>query len=62
MKAIEAVNFENMKLLMEIFILKTKISELYQQTGPGSSDYISLSIKLKLLVDKYLEEKIENLI
>ncbi|MCL6572062.1 MAG: hypothetical protein K6T88_10325 [Bacillus sp. (in: Bacteria)] len=59
MKATES---ENMKLLMDILNLKTKKSELYQQTGPSSSDYISLSIKLDLLVNSYLEEKLVDLI
>jgi hypothetical protein len=59
MKATES---ENMKLLMDILNLKSKKSELYQQTGPSSSDYISLSIKLDLLVNSYLEEKLVDLI
>jgi hypothetical protein len=56
------VHFENIKALKEISVLKKKKNELYIQKGPHSSDYITLSIKLDLLVDKYIEEKIINLI
>ena len=62
MIASEAVQVENMKLLMEIVNLKTQMSELYNQKGPGSSDYIKLSINLDLLINEYVEEKIEHLI
>ena len=62
MKGNESVQFENMKLLNEIFNLKTKKNELYNQKGPGSSDYITLSIKLNILVDEYLEEKIGTIV
>jgi hypothetical protein len=60
MKANESVQFENMNLLMEILDLKTSKSKLYNQKGPGSSDYIMLSIKLDLLINEYLEEKMEK--
>jgi len=46
MKGTEVVELENINLLMEISELKTTISELYDQKGPGSADYIMLSIKL----------------
>jgi hypothetical protein len=62
MKAIEHVQGENLKLLMEIFTLKMKISELYIQEGPCSSKYISLSLKLDVLMKEYFEEKLKNFI
>jgi hypothetical protein len=52
---------EDLKLLKEIMNLRTNLSELYTQTGPSSPDYISLSIKLNLLINKYFDEKISNL-
>lgn len=55
-------HFENLRVLREISKLKKKKTELYSQKGPNSSDYISLSIKLDLLINKYVEEKIGNLI
>lgn len=60
MKANESVQFENINLLLEIFNLKTTKRKLYNQKGPGSSDYIMLSIKLDLLINEYLEEKMEK--
>ena len=53
---------ENMKLLMEIFNLKLTLRELYMQKGPASSDYISHSIKLNVLIKEYFEEKTLSLI
>jgi hypothetical protein len=61
MKEKKYVQMENMKLLVEILNLRTNLSELYHHTGPTSSDYISLSIKLNLVVNEYFEEKITNL-
>lgn len=61
MKTNESVHVEDMKL-MEISHLKTAIKEIYNQKGPGSSDYITLKIKLDLLVNEYLEDKIKVLI
>lgn len=61
MRANESVHFENMNLLKEIINLKTKKKELYNQKGPSSSDYIMLSIKLDLLINEYIEEKIVQL-
>lgn len=62
MKINESVPMENVDLLMEIAHLKTKISELYHRKGPSSSDYISLSIELNLLINEYIDEKIVHLI
>lgn len=62
MKVIETVPPENVSLLIEIANLKTEITQLYHQHGPGSSDYISLSIKLDLLINEYIEEKIIHLL
>lgn len=58
MSAIENDQRENMKLLMEIFHLKLKVRELYLQTGPASSTYILLKIKLDMLIEEYMEEKL----
>jgi hypothetical protein len=62
MKGNKLAPLDNMNLLMEIAKLKTKIGELYSENGPSSSDYISLSIKLDLLIKEYIEEKIVQLI
>ncbi|MDR7239544.1 hypothetical protein [Neobacillus drentensis] len=62
MKAIEFSDTENMELLMEIVNLKAKLRGMYNQTGPNSSIYITLSIKLNLLMNKYFEEKAGNII
>ena len=43
MKAIEFSDTENMDLLMEIVNLKAKLRGIYNQTGPNSSEYITLS-------------------
>jgi hypothetical protein len=53
--------FENPKLLMEIGNLKSKKNELYQEKGPSSTDYIKLSLQLDLLINEYIEEKIQFL-
>lgn len=62
MEAIESTHIENMELFMEIVNLKTKLSEIYKQIGPSSSEYVTLSIRLNLLMNKYFEEKTENLV
>jgi hypothetical protein len=62
MKTNGSIPLENMNLLMEIAHLKTKVTELYKQNGPGNSDYISLSIKLNLLINEYIDEKIVHMI
>jgi hypothetical protein len=61
MKADVSVPLENVNLLMQIAHLKTKVTELYNQNGPGCSDYISLSIRLNLLINEYIDEKIVDL-
>lgn len=48
---------ENIGLLLEILELKKELRVLYRQGGPGSSGYISLSLKLDLLINEYFEEK-----
>ena len=58
MEAKRHVHGENMKLLKEIYNLKSKLNEMYIQNGPNSSDYINLSIKLNVLEKKYMEEKL----
>jgi hypothetical protein len=62
MKANDSVSYENTELLNEIFQLKTKKNELYSQKGPGSPDYLDLSLKLNVLVTQYIDEKIKTLI
>mgnify|MGYP007126151192 CR=1 FL=1 len=62
MKANEVDSYENTELLKEIFQLKTKKSELYNLKGPGNPDYLDLSLKLDVLVTRYIDEKIETLI
>jgi hypothetical protein len=62
MNAIESCHCENIELLMDIFDHKVRLKEFYIQKGPASSDYISLSIKLNLLIKEYFEEKTLNLI
>lgn len=52
------VQGENMKLLKEIYNLKTKLNDMYIQSGPNSTDYINLSINLNVLEKKYMEEKL----
>jgi hypothetical protein len=61
MEAKDHLQGENISLLKEIMNLRTNLSELYSQTGPSSPDYISLSIKLDLLINKYFDEKISSL-
>ncbi|MDQ1000630.1 hypothetical protein QFZ28_001030 [Neobacillus niacini] len=62
MKTIKLTQNENKELLMDIVELKIKLSELFNQTGPNTSEYISLSIKLDCLMNEYFNEKIEQLI
>lgn len=59
MKTIDAL--ENNELLKEIIQLKTKKNELYSQSGPNSPSYLDLSLKLNILVNQYVDEKIETL-
>jgi hypothetical protein len=62
MKTNKSSQIENKKLLMDIVELKIKQSELFNQSGPNTSEYISLSIKLDCLMNEYFNEKIEQLI
>ena len=57
MRQYEQIQRENMRLLVEIFKIKETLKKLYQEHGPNSSDYISLSIKLDVLVREYIDEK-----
>lgn len=61
MKTNESLPSEYRQRLMEIANVKTEINKLYKKTGPVSSDYITLSIKLDLLMKEYIEEQIANL-
>ncbi len=54
----EYVQSENVKLLKEISKLKTILSDLYAQSGPNSSDYITFSCELNFLVNEYVDEKL----
>lgn len=58
----EPLQSENISLLMEILELKQRLRDLYRQSGPGSSDYISLSLKLDLLIHEYFEAKARELL
>lgn len=58
----EPIQTENIKLLMEILNYKIKLRDMYRKTGPGNSDYITLSIKLDLLIKEYIEERLLLLI
>jgi hypothetical protein len=62
MKTNKTLQIENTKLLMDIVELKLKLSELFNRTGPNTSEYVSLSIKLDCLMNEYFNEKIEQLI
>lgn len=61
MKANKSIQMENTELLMNIVQLKRKLSELYNQAGPNTSEYVSLKINLDCLMDEYFE-KIEQLL
>jgi hypothetical protein len=62
MKTNKLTQIENKELLMDIVELKIKLSELFNHTGPNTSEYISLSIKLDCLMNEYFNEKIAQLI
>lgn len=62
MKTNKSVQIENDKLLMDIVEIKRKLSELFNRTGPNTSEYISLSIKLDILMNEYFNEKMEQFI
>lgn len=61
MKANKSIQIENRELLMDIVNLKIKLGELYNHTGPNTSEYVSLKINLDCLMHEYFEEKIEHL-
>jgi hypothetical protein len=56
------IETENSKLLMDIVELRVKLSNLYNSTGPNTSEYVSLSIKLDCLMNKYFDEKLAQLV
>lgn len=53
---------ENIHLLMEIYNLKMILRHLNIQKGSANSDYITLSLKLDLLMKEYIDEKLLNLL
>jgi hypothetical protein len=61
MKAIKSIQNENTKLLLDIVDLKIKLNDLYNSTGPNTSDYVNLKINLDCLMHEYFEERIEQL-
>lgn len=56
------IETENSKLLMDIVELRVKLSNLYNSTGPNTSEYVSLSIKLDCLMNEYFDEKLAQLV
>ena len=56
------IETENSKLLMDIVELRIKLSNLYSSTGPNTSEYVSLSIKLDCLMKEYFDEKIAQIV
>ena len=56
------IETENSKLLMDIVELRVKLSNLYNSTGPNTSEYVSLSIKLDCLMKEYFDEKLAQLV
>jgi len=61
MKANKSIQNENTKLLLDIVDLKIKLNDLYNSTGPNTSDYVNLKINLDCLMHEYFEERIEQL-
>lgn len=62
MKANKTIQFfEDRSLLRKIGYLKNKKNELYEQKGPGCPDYITVSVQLDVLINQYIEEKIQSL-
>ncbi|MCQ6280624.1 hypothetical protein [Bacillus sp. EB600] len=62
MRKVQApAQWENLNLLMEIHNLKITLRDIYTQKGSANSEYISLSIKLDLLMNEYIDEKLSNL-
>lgn len=62
MRTNKFIKDENSKLLMDIVELKIKLSNLYNSTGPNTSEYVSLSIKLDCLMNEYFDEKIAQIV
>ena len=62
MQANSHIQSENTILLKDIVDLKIKLSELYNQTGPTTSEYVSLSIQLGKRMHEYFDEKVSQLI
>ncbi|WP_318502452.1 hypothetical protein [Bacillus sp. T3] len=58
----ESIQNENTNLLLEILYLKIQLRDLYEKTGPGNSEYISLSIKLDILQNEYIDSKLVDII
>ncbi|WP_442596655.1 hypothetical protein [Neobacillus sp. D3-1R] len=48
---------ESKNLLIEILTTRELLKDLYNEKGPNSSDYISLSVKHNVLIDQYFEKK-----
>ncbi|MDR7080610.1 hypothetical protein J2Y03_005697 [Neobacillus niacini] len=61
MEANKLNQMENTKLLKDIVNLKIQLSQLYNQSGPNTSEYVSLSIQLDKLMNVYFEEKVAQL-
>ncbi|WP_139185609.1 hypothetical protein [Bacillus sp. OK048] len=61
MKAHKLIQSENTNLLKDIVDLKIKLSKLYNQTGPNTSEYVSLSIQLSKRMNEYFDEKVAQL-
>ncbi len=61
MKSDKLVQTENTKLLMDIVDMKIKLTHLYNQSGPNTSEYVMLSIQLDKLMNEYFEEKVAML-
>ena len=61
MEANKPNQMENTKLLKDIVDLKIQLSQLYNQSGPNTSEYVSLSIQLDKLMNVYFEEKVAQL-
>lgn len=47
--------------LIEIYMLRNRLEELYKQSGPTSSTYIDLSIQLKVIENNFIEEQINRM-
>jgi hypothetical protein len=54
----ELFQMESQTLLLDIIDLRNQLEELYRQTGPNSSQYINISLRLNALEKEYVSEKI----